>query len=84
VLRHLIFLSAAGEAPRTLAGLLAPYFVSLQPGASLFLADGGKMLALPAAESGAQFARVLADPQLQRELREWTYLWYTVRECVCA
>jgi hypothetical protein len=76
---RVIFLSASEAAPSSLAAFLAPHFAQLQPGAALFLADGGKALALPEREAAAQFKAMLALPDVARAMREWKFVIYSVR-----
>jgi len=78
-LSRVIFRSAADEAPATLAQLLAPRFVVLEPGAALTLFDAGKVTSLPTAQMSREIRQMLAAPDVAQALREWKYVMYTVR-----
>jgi hypothetical protein len=77
---RLIFLSTGEEAPSSFAQFVAPHFVSLQPGASLYILDGGTSLTIAdEAVAAAQFRAVLSLPEIARAIREWKIVIYSVR-----
>jgi hypothetical protein len=81
-LSRLIFRNDADENPPSLALLITPNFVTLQPGAALAVNDAGKVMGLPAKQAAAVFDRVLSAPDVQRARQTWKYTIYTVRSAV--
>lgn len=80
-LARIVFQSPAGDGqePAALQDLLQPSFVSLEPGASLSLADVGQVLSLPPARAAALVRRVANAPAVREAVESWRYTVYTVR-----